>query len=265
MAYYLSSDGCRIHFEETGEGPACVLIPGLGGDGQFWRGVVAYLEKDHRLLIVDHRGAGASDRPPNGYSIPRIADDVVGIMDQIGLTSAPLVGHSTGAMVAQTIAVTYPKQVSGLVLSGGWARRDLRFRRIFEARLALLLEAGPVAYHKLTQALGYDAAWMEQNRDILDAELRTAPEWLSPREVQAQRITMLLEHDVHGALGSLAVPTLVVGAEDDALIPFAASQDLAALIPDARLARLSGGHFFPRSYPGPFAALVARFLKENGR
>ncbi len=264
MPHHLTDDGCRIHFVQTGEGPDCVLIPGLGGDGGFWRGVADQLSKRHRLLIVDHRGAGASDRPATGYSIPRIAADVLGIVDQLGLRQVPLVGHSTGSMLVQTIATTAPGRISSMVLSGGWARRDLRFRRMFEARLALLKDGGPVAYHKLTQALGYDAAWMERNRDMLDAELSSAPERLSPLDVQAQRIAMLLEHDVHEALPDIAIPTLVIGAEDDALIPFSASQELAGLIPGARLERLTGGHFFPRSYPEPYAALVAAFLKEHG-
>lgn len=264
MPHHLSDDGCRIHFDQLGEGLACVLIPGLGGDGGFWRGAAGQLSRGHRLVIVDHRGAGASDRPAGGYSIPRIAADVLGIMNALGLGRAALLGHSTGAMIAQTIAVTAPERVSCLVLSGAWARRDLRFRRLFEARLALLQQAGPVAYQKLTQALGHDASWMEQNSALLDAELRNAPERLSPIDVQAQRIAMLLEHDVHDALPRITVPALVIGATDDALIPFAQSEELARLIPGARLERLSGGHFFPRSYPEPYAAFAASFLKEHG-
>lgn len=265
MPYHVADDGCRIHFEQKGQGPDCVLIPGLGGDAAFWRGVADRLVGTHRLLLVDHRGAGHSDRPSGGYSIPRISADVVGIMDQLGLERAPLVGHSTGSMIAQTLATGNPDRVKCLVLSGGWARRDLRFRRMFEARLALLKDAGPVAYHKLTQALGYDVAWMEQNRAALDAELETAPQRLAPLDVQAHRIAMLLAHDVHEALPRISAPTLVIGAEDDALIPFAATQELARLIPGARLERLAGGHFFPRAYPEPYAALAARFLEEHGR
>lgn len=265
MPFYLSDDNCRIHFEERGEGPACIMIPGLVGEAGFWRGVEGKLAATHRLVLVDHRGAGKSDRPPDGYSIPRIMADVIGIMDQLGIARAAILGHSTGGMVAQTLAVTYPERVKCLVLSGTWSRRDLRFRRMFEARLALLREAGPVAYHKLTQALGYDADWMEQNRATLDAELAEASQRLAPIDVQAQRIAMLLEHDVLDSLPRISAPTLVIGACDDALIPFAASQELARLIPGAQLEQLAGGHFFPKAYPEPYAALANRFLQEHGR
>lgn len=260
MPFHPASDGCRVFFEQQGDGPDCVLIPGLGGEAAFWNGVAKEISKTSRLLLIDHRGAGKSDRPASGYSIPRIVADVVGILDQLGIAHTAVVGHSTGGMVAQTLAATRADRVRRLVLSGCWARRDLRFRRMFEARLALLREAGPVAYHKLTQALGYDATWMELHRAELDAELEAAEQRLAPIAVQEQRIAMLLEHDVHESLARITAPTLVIGAEDDALIPFAASEELARLIPGARLERLKGGHFFPKSYPEPYAALLAVFL-----
>lgn len=264
MPYHIANDGCRVFFDQRGAGPDLLMIPGLGGECAFWKGVTDHLEGSYRLTLLDHRGAGLSDRPPNGYSIPRIAADILGVMDQLGLSKVSFVGHSTGGMIAQTIATTHPDRVSALILSGTWARCDTRFDRMFEARLALLIQAGPVAYHKLTQALGYDAAWMDANRALLDAELDRAAERMQPLDVQAQRIGMLLQHDVYDALPGIIAPALVIGAEDDALIPFSASRELANRIPGARLARLSGGHFFPRAYPEPYAALVADFLKGFG-
>lgn len=266
MPLHYADDGCRIHYEVTGSGASCLMIPGLGGEGAFWAGVVERIGAGRRIIRIDHRGAGGSDRPRvddgGGYSIPRILADVIGVLDALGIGRLDVVGHSTGGMIAQTLAVTAPERVGRLVLSGAWERVDLRFRRMFEARLALLEAAGPVAYHKLTQALGYDAAWMEAHRDRLDAELETAEARLRPLEVQAARIRMLMAHDVFDRLGEIAAPTLVIGATDDALIPFASSERLAARIPGARLAALAGGHFFPRAYPEPYAALLADFLKE---
>ena len=262
MPFHVTDDGCRMHFEETGTGAPCLLIPGLGGKAAFWQGVAERIGEGRRLIRIDHRGAGRSDRPDAGYSIPRIVADVLGLLDAIGVERLAVVGHSTGGMIAQTMAVTAPGLVERLVLSGTWERVDLRFRRLFEARLALLEAAGPVAYHKLTQALGYDSAWMEAHRDRLDAELATAEARLGPLAAQAARIRMLMQHDVCDRLGEIAAPTLVIGATDDALIPFASSERLAARIPGARLAALSGGHFFPRAYPEPYAALLADFLKE---
>jgi aminoacrylate hydrolase len=63
VAMLKAADGCSLYYERTGSGPPVVLIPGLGGDGRFWGGVVAALKDRFDLVVVDHRGAGRSDRP----------------------------------------------------------------------------------------------------------------------------------------------------------------------------------------------------------
>lgn len=239
-----------------------VLIPGLGGDGAFWNGVASLLQGRYRLIVTDHRGAGQSDRPDGPYSIPRIAKDVLGILDDLGIQRATFVGHSTGGMIVQTIATSCPRRASAIILSGTWERRDLRFRRMFQARIALLKHAGAVDYHRLTQALGYDNDWLEAHAEEMAQELDRAEERLAPKAVQLARMQMLLEHDCHERLPEIDCPTLVLGAGDDALIPLVHAERLAALIPNARLRALSGGHFYPRAYPEQFATHVSSFIEE---
>lgn len=270
MGFHLADDGCRIHVRLDGPnlgaaGLPLVLIPGLGGDGGFWQGVVDRLAPTRSLIRIDHRGAGQSDRPDpdtgEDYTIPRIARDVLGVLDDLDLPRAPVIGHSTGGMIGQTLAATAPDRLAGLVISASWDRIDLRFRLIFEARLALLEQVGPVAYHKLTQALGYDPDWIEAHAAELETELAAAPARLEPLTVQAARIRMLLSHDVHDLLGQIRTPTLVMGGMDDALIPYAYSERLAQAIPGAALVQMSGGHFYPKAYPDRFATEVAAFLQ----
>lgn len=262
MPHVIATDGCRIYYEVIGEGLPCALIPGLGGESGFWRPLLPYLADTHRVILIDHRGAGQSDRPESGYSIPRIADDTFAVIDALGLDTVHLVGHSTGGIVAQTMALNAPERIASTVLSGTWARIDLRFRRMFESRIALLQHAGGAAYQKLTQALGYDAEWMESRVEALDAEVVAAETKLADPAIQLARLNMLLEHDVYDRLPNFTCPALVLGAMDDALIPFHGSEQLAERIPNARLAQLSGGHFFPKSYPAPYAEAVLAFHRE---
>jgi len=94
MAIFTAADGCPVYYEQFGDrGPRIVLIPGLGGDGRFWNGVVKLLETDYRLTVVDHRGSGRSGRPQGDYSLKQIAADIAAI---IKITGAPahIVGHS---------------------------------------------------------------------------------------------------------------------------------------------------------------------------
>ncbi|WP_029351043.1 alpha/beta fold hydrolase [Bosea sp. 117] len=263
MSEIVASDDCRIHYEVAGAGEPVVLIPGLGGDGRFWEPVAAHLADRFRLIMVDHRGAGRSDRPPGPYTIARIAADVLEIMDAEGCESAHLVGHSTGGTVVQTIALDAPLRARRIVISGSWPGPDARFRALFRARLALLEAEQAEIYQAFTHVLGYDADWIDAHEAELEAAVARAPQGLAPLDVAAARIRMLLEFDRSADIAGIRAPTLVIGARDDEMTLFRQSELLAAAIPGARLAELSGGHFYPRTRASQMAALLAGFLGEG--
>jgi pimeloyl-ACP methyl ester carboxylesterase len=264
MAQAHAHDGCHLHYTDDGRGAPVVLIPGLGGDGAFWRPVAARLSPAFRVLTVDHRGAGESDRPEAGpYTIATLAADVLAVLAAAGVSRAHLVGHSTGGLIVQALALDHAATVDRLVMSGAWAKPDCRFRLMFEARLALLETGAFAAYQKLTQVLGYPPEWLEANRARIDAEVAAAPQRLSPVSVHAARIRMLLDHDRSGDLHRIASPALVLAATDDMMIPSGHARALAEAIPGARLTLLKGGHFFPAVDAEAYAGAVRQFLEES--
>ncbi|MBS7538278.1 alpha/beta fold hydrolase [Ancylobacter lacus] len=260
MPQLTASDGCRVHYDVAGSGEAVVLIPGLGGDGRFWEPVAALLADRFRLILVDHRGAGRSDRPLGPYSLARIARDVTEILDAEALPAAHLVGHSTGGAIVQTLALDAPARARRLVISGSWPAADVRFRLLFQARLALLEQNQPEIYQAFTHVLGYPAEWLATHEHALAGAVERARATLSPLDVTAARIRMLLEHDRLADLPRIAAPTLVLGAPDDEMVPYSHSVEIAAQVPGAVLEPIPGGHFFPRVDPARFAALVGDFL-----
>ncbi len=262
MARLRASDGCGLYYEAAGDGPPLVLIPGLGGDGRFWDGVRPHLQERFRLIVVDHRGAGRCDRPPGPYSIDRIATDVTEVLDAEGIASAHLIGHSTGGTVVQALALDAPERVRDIVISASWAAPDARFRLLFAARLALLERNQPDIYQAMTHVLGFPTEWLEAHEAELAAAVARAADALAPLEVTAARIRMLLDFDRSADLHRLKARTLVIGASDDEMVPFAHCERLAALIPRAHLTKLSGAHFYPRVHPTVFAECVTAFLCE---
>ncbi len=265
MASIKAADGCDLYYERGGgPGPSVVLIPGLGGDGRFWSGVVALLADRFDLIVVDHRGAGRSGRPPGPYSIDGIASDVLAVLDAEGCPAAHLVGHSTGGAIVQTIALDAPARALSLVISGSWDRSDARFRAAFEARASLLDAGLTAAYQQLTHVFGYDPAWLDAHEAELDEAVAKAATTMAPLSVAAARVRMLLAFDRSAELRLIVQPTLIIGARDDALVPIHHAHRLHGLIPHAELAELPGAHFHPRTDPAPFAARVASFLRRRG-
>lgn len=260
MAMFTASDGCRFHYDLVGtRGPWVVLIPGLGGDGRFWNGVAARLANDHRLVVVDHRGAGRSERPAGPYTIPRIAADIAELLAAHG-APAHVVGHSTGGAIAQVLALDHAPLGLSYTISSSWARADTRFRTLFTAR-AELLEAGLAAtYQRLTHVFGHEAAYLDQHAEPLEAAVEAAPTALAPLDVAAARVRMLLDHDRLEDLPRLAAKVQVIAANDDILTPPALSRAVADAIPGAVFLTVPGAHFHPVADPEGFAGIVRGFI-----
>ncbi len=262
MPALVADDGCRIHYAVSGNGPPVVLVPGLGGDGRFWNGVVETLGDRYRLIAVDHRGAGRSDRPDGFYSIERIARDVIGILDREGVEKAHVVGHSTGGAIAQAIALDWSGRGLSFVVSGSWARPDARFRMLFQARLDLLDHGLTETYQRLTHVLGHCADYLAAHEAEMEQAVKAADARLQPLSVTMARIRMLLDFDRLDELSRIAAPVLVIGADDDEMVPLSHSRQIANAIAGARLAVMQGGHFYPSSRSDAFAALIDGFMKQ---
>ena len=112
-------DGLRIHYRRHGDvGNAIVFVHGYGGAKEDWSHQVREFARDHRVLVFDHRGHGASDGPADegAYTVERLLADTEHVIECAGVDDFHLVGHSIGGAVAQEIALLRPDRVRSLVL-----------------------------------------------------------------------------------------------------------------------------------------------------
>ncbi|MFV0678163.1 alpha/beta fold hydrolase [Variovorax sp. tm] len=251
-----------IHSVVAGAGPAVVLIPGLAGLAKFWHPLQGHIAPHFRSIAIDHPGVGLS-RSLGPPSISAIAQQVLALLDREGIERAHVIGHSTGGLVAQALALDAPGRVAKLVLSNTWARADGRFRDLFRLRQHVLRNCGPAGYAALGDLLAFPPDWYEAHIAEPGSERDLAREIPMNVELTLERIDMLLEHDRADELGHIAASVCIVGAPDDNIVPFHHSQDLAKRIPRARLDSLDGGHFTPTTKTVAYAALVSTFLKDG--
>ena len=119
---YATNDGLRIHYDVTGSGDPLVLYHGLTGSGERWRdtGYVASLADDYRVILIDARGHGKSDKPheQEAYGRGRQAADVVAMLNDLEIATARFWGHSMGGDVALTLGRHHPDRVSALIVTG---------------------------------------------------------------------------------------------------------------------------------------------------
>lgn len=104
--------------EYENEGDAIVFLHFGGSNLMMWQRAIPYFEDRYRLILVDLRGHGKSDRPETGYHMDQMASDVVGVLDHLKLKQAHIVGSSIGAEVGLAMAAHYPERVISLILDG---------------------------------------------------------------------------------------------------------------------------------------------------
>jgi len=106
----------RLHYEQEGKGTDLILIHGLGMSLRDWDDCTPDLAKHHRVLRVDVRGFGESDKPPGPYSAQLFARDLAGVVQACQITRAHVAGISMGGVIAQRFALDFPELVRSLVL-----------------------------------------------------------------------------------------------------------------------------------------------------
>jgi aminoacrylate hydrolase len=259
MGIVRAQDGCSLSVSVEGDGEALLLVPGLGGTASFWSDIAKSLRRTFRVIVLDHRGAGQSERPKQAYTVELLARDCADILDHFGVARAHVVGHSTGGAIAQVLALDYSGRVGRIVLSGSWAQPDARFRMLFETRLAILQAAGPQVYAAVSRLLALPPDRYDPG--AMTSAIEGAARDLDPLDVAVERIRMVMNFDRLADIPRISARTLVIGAPDDMIVPFYHSEQLAAAIPGAVLRSMAGGHFFPRTDTDHFVRLVVEFLR----
>jgi len=255
-----------LHYELHGpaDGPPLILSAGLGGSGGYWAPNLPALAERHRVILYDHRGTGQSDRSPLGaYPVAAWARDILLLMDTLEIERASIVGHAAGALVGLALANWLPSRVDRLVLVNGWAKADPATLRCFDARLHILSAGGPRAYLEAQPIFLFPAPWISANGARLAAETETHLAHFQGEDTLRNRITAISAFDATSWIDAHATPTLAIAARDDVLVPYTASEALAAANPRISLALMDwGGHACNVTYPERFNRLVLDFLGE---
>lgn len=255
---YVEAGGPRLWYEDAGAGSAVVLLHEGVTDSRAWRRVVPLLAVRHRVLALDRRGYGRSERLAGPYAP---GDDVVRLLDAAGVERASLVGGSQGGNVALAAALEHPERVDRLVVvaSRAWGPPDT-------------LDAPPELEARWDDAVarGDLDAMAEVDLELwaplgADAELRAIfrENAAASYAEDAEELLVYPEPPVAERLGDVRVPVLVVtGGRDHPAFEVAADA-LVAGLPRARRARIpEADHVVAWRQPDELARLVLDFLAD---
>lgn len=236
-----------LSYRVAGTGSNLLLVAGLNGQARFWDAVAPDLARSATVAAFDQRGCGATPDDGAEWSIETLARDAADVAEA-AFGSAPytVIGHSTGGAIAQCMAATWPDRVAGAVLSGTWIRADAYMHALFDLRVALLERAPDL-----------DPALSDLLRNPPDDFRSDAAKVALDPGITIRRIRALLGHDGTRWLDRIACSTVVIGAEDDRIVPPRLVADLHAALPGSGLELLpAGGHFFPQTQSAAFLRCV---------
>ena len=218
-----------VHYKLTGpeSAPVVVFSNSIGTTLSMWDAQARALDGRYRLLRYDTRGHGQTPVLDEPATIEALADDLVGLLDQLGISRAHVVGLSLGGMTAQAVAARYPARVKGLVLMatsaylpGDWEARAARVRA---SGMASIVDAAiPRWFTPAFQTAAPETVGMIREQFLA----------IDPRgyAVCCRAIAGL---DLRGV--TITAPTLIIAGADDPATPPAMSEDLRARIPGATL------------------------------
>ena len=254
-------DGISLHYELAGAGPSLVLLHELGGSLESFDGMMSTLTERFRVLRLDQRGAGRSEKPRDAFSIDDLAADLVRLVEAAGLPPPyHLVGIAAGAAVAVAFTLAHPDQVGALGLCAPALT-------VAPARRAYLVDRSDLAIRQGMRAIAdstLDRSYPPRLRGTGSAYAAYRALFLANDPVAyAHANRALAEADLDGRLEQLDHPALVLAGRYDLLRPPEMMAEIAARLPDAEYAVVESGHLMAVQAPEELARRLVDFLQSS--
>ncbi len=246
-------NGLRLSILEAGTGDPIIFVHGVVTTSNIFPKYVAAYSPEFRGIAVDLRGYGDSDKPATGFTIDHFSNDLIKLADALHIQKAVWVGVSMGGMILQRLALDHPERVRALVLvstTDGAMILDEDIPTIGAAR-----DYQEVSKNMIVESFPEDTP-SKTYQPLVD-RIRT---WNAT--VIREALTSMSQFNVHGQLGRIRAPTLImVGAKDGVATPTIA-KGIQSQIPGAQLVEFNTGHFMMAEDPEKFRAVLGDFLKS---
>lgn len=232
----------QIYYEVHGEGFPLTMIMGLGGNIDWWdRRMIREISGKFKTFLFDNRGAGRTDVSDRKYTIKLFADDTAGLMDDLGISKAHVLGFSMGGMIAQELVLNYPEKVEKLVLCStncGGTKSVPTSENVMGMLMADRSAVSLEEIARMTIPLLLTEDFIKKNPDF--AELTTQQVLKAPisNEAFTRQLNAIMEFDTFDRLPQIRVPTLILHGRHDLLVPSKNGSIMAEAIPNARLVYL---------------------------
>jgi pimeloyl-ACP methyl ester carboxylesterase len=220
------------------------------------------LSSNQTVIIFDNRGAGESTIGAGEFSISQFANDTAGLLNELKIDKADVLGHSMGSFIAQELALMSPDRINSLVLSGsscGGKDAIPPSREVIQAFAGSTNSSSPILEERIISLL-YPPDWFKANPDYQNYQ-PILEELVSPQVLKGQFEAVTNWEGTCVNLSKITQPTLVIVGTEDVFTPAANSLMIVDRIPSAWLIQIrEAGHGLMNQYPDQFNRIVSTFL-----
>lgn len=257
---YFDNDGCQLHYEQYGHGAPVLLVHGLGSSTRDWEYQIPELAAHYRVIALDVRGHGRSDKPRERYSIAGFAEDVAALIEHLELESVHLVGISMGGMIGFQLGVDRPELLKSLCIVNSGPEVKAKSPRDYLEIAKRWGLSRLLSLESIARGLG----WLLFPKPE-QAELRRKIEERWPQNDKRAYLASLdaiIGWGVRERLARITCPTLVISADHD-YTPVALKAAYVEELPNARLLVIEDSrHATPLDQPEHFNRSLLAFLAE---
>ena len=259
----------ELYYEEEGAGEPLVMVGGLTATVEVWGKLRGLLAAEYRLIMPDNRGTGRTKaRHDDGDRAPsRMAEDLLGLVDGLGLDTFHVMGGSYGGTIALSFAVKHPQRLKSLIVACshfGGADKVAAVPGVRETRARGGAPDATEEERRAALETLFHPETIDERPEVVafyDGFKRRFP--ISKQEI-ARRNKGMAEYDVSEEVKTLGVPTLVISGEADVLVPTENSRRMAGRIPGAELVIVENtGHHFYSERPEASAEAILAFLSRR--
>jgi 3-oxoadipate enol-lactonase len=255
---YAEINGLSLHFEDSGTGgPPVLLLHELGGSSGSWRAVSPLLA-DRRVVAVDLRCTGRSEKPPGPFTMHDVADDLEALAAALNLVTVDVIGAALGSLAGALLAVRHPARVRRLMMCAVAPDMAGPTRAYVTERAAKVRVAGMRAVAEASLANSFPVSQAAERAAYRGIYLGNDPVAYAELSLALGRLEMTAAD-----WGAIRAPVLVASGANDFLWPPSVGTQVAALVPGARFEVMKdAGHFPHLQAPATLAALARDFLRQ---
>jgi pimeloyl-ACP methyl ester carboxylesterase len=241
---FVDVNGVKIYYKVLGLGDPMVMLQGYGHYSTQWGGLPNEFAKlQYKVILVDNRGVGRSDKPDAPMTVAQMADDVCKVLDALSIKKASVFGVSMGGMIAQEFAINHPDRLINLILGCTTPGGPHSVKPTPEGAKVLfdydyLIKMTPEQRTLEVFKFFCSEEFIEANPDAWKQYHESTMAYPTPTYSFVRQAEAISKFDTWDRLPGITAPTMIISGTSDQIIPFKNSELMEELIPGAELTLL---------------------------